>query len=628
MTSQEKMLKKEVNLLCILLFGIFLISIVSAEVTCNEHSVYLSYIEGEIPNGDIIITSCSSDNSTTINLDGVGVPGYIQKGSDNSVISGTKNLRIEIDSSIPSGIYFPRFYFDDSESVYITLNIEEDEEPIDPYACQINPSIVEYNQDFQQGAQTTETITFNPRNCEGEISISDVNIQGGIVDNSGKKKPVSKGVVTPNEININIDTEGLPSKTYDNIKLTFYAYGEQYTIKFTIRVSGSAGGSGDFNINGLPSCSLTNNIINLNQSHSLVCSGLIPDVDIVPRIDTDYIRGLNKEVEANQFSWIFEGKKMGNTEICADFYYLGVPVGDSFCQELKIQSLSGQTPGTSLTLSFTPTLSEINGGETISIQILDNKSQSLVDNPELYIDGEFIENMTGKSFRYIFNVGKVYSIRAISPGYNDLVEEIEINETPTTFTISPEKEFYVLNEQVTLTSEQNCSFLIDNVVISTFPYALNSVNNQTLIECVKEGYVTSNKTIDVRDSVTYTSSSPEFDKWKKGKKVVLGLTKNISWSVYDDGELKTSGEGDLVEFKIDDYGYWEIKSGDIGIVSKSIVKTNSWKNLWGSFEWTWRNWWKWLIELVIILVVVYFLFIRKKSDNDLGQPIENAYREE
>ena len=102
---------------------------------------------------------------------------------------------------------------------------------------------------------------------------------------------------------------------------------------------------------------------------------------------------------------------------------------------------------------------------------------------------------------------------------------------------------------------------------------------------------------------------------EKGDKVFIDLNKNVTWDVFKNGTKINSGEGSRVDFKISDYGYWEIKSEGKTILAKDILKTSVW---WNPLTWDVvkkiGN-----VGLVIVILGIlflgYFIFFKNGVNN-------------
>ena len=595
------------KLMMALVMSLVSVNFVFAATYCDLGVIDKAWNSGAEVNS-ITFTCSNNHNDTAVELSKAGNYFSISPSFPYSLQSGDSQLfTVNFDSDAPANPYFGYISFDDGhQNINVNLNVQEENE-IYPSACQIRPSIGEYNQDYQQGAQVTETITFDPQNCVGDIIISGVNVQGGVVDSNGKRKPVSKGMITSDEINVIIDTEGLPSKTYDGIKLTFNAYGTQHTIRFKIGVTGSAGGSGTFDINNLPTCSLTNNILLLNNSYSMICTNIASDVTINPLIDNEYIIGTNFEQSDTQFIWYFKPLKQGNTLIKAQFKYLGVSVGEDYSQDVKIQSTGYSIEGTDLDLKFTPDLNLAIIGEEVLVQVVDNKTQSLVQSPRIWVDA--VEINGTETFNFIFETDKEYEFRASVAGYNDLLQTISISNKIIGININPTSGDINTYFNIS-TSVENATLEINNVSYSnpyygTIPVGLN------LLKVSKEGYNSNYLNLTIQDYIRATKVGDiEFKKRVEQNFTLTG--EPLVWIVYyqknvdEDQEEYARGNGNIVSFIPKKSGIYKINADGVYVQNGVYeVKGFSFRD-----KWWFMPLWGWIILTIFIMGMVLFIVVR------------------
>jgi len=569
---------------------------VTALVSCDILPPDLTYEKGTSTAQQTTFRCSNPENLSTVALAKSGT-GMDYFDLDSATISspGVKTFTLDFDEDAPVGLYSGKIDFSDS-SPTLSFILEVTGQEIDTTSCQINPSLVSYTQQVQQGTKIPmPKITFNPINCNSPLVLtaSSVSIQGGVVTPGGQK-PVFISSVESDGININIDTEGLNSQTYSS-KLKISAYSKQFEIPFTIIVTGGTSGSGNFDINNLPKCSLTSATININETHSLVCTNLVPDVEIIPRIDSKYIRGIGKQVELNQFSWEFQGKKFGNTILYADFYYLGVPVGDPFERKIIIASSGGNSPGTDLKFVFTPALDVAQSGGTVAIQLVDNGTNSLVLNPEIEIDAIPLLNSSGRTFFYIFESDINYSMRGSAEGYNDLIESVRLQLQEIEITISPE--IGNTNQDFTITTDVNATISIDGTNQGN-EYVGRLSGGAHIIEAFKEGFFDKKINFTVENSVIFGTSG----EFKKGTLQTITLSMNATWSVYyqkdvsDEREIYNdlTGVGDKIEFTPEKKGTYTIETDD-GSNKIFVIDGFDWNQ-----KWKWFPWYIWFIAPISI----------------------------
>ncbi|MFW9952140.1 MAG: hypothetical protein ACFFKA_18620, partial [Candidatus Thorarchaeota archaeon] len=429
---------------------------------------------------------------------------------------------ISIKSTAEEGYYHGTLNYG-SESTNVIIYIEE---IIDPDACQLNPTLVTYTQTIQQGVESElPKITFNPKNCVGDFSISSAYISGGITTSEGQK-PVYIKSASSKDILLGINTGGLSSAPYKST-LTLSAFGETFTDVSTINIIVTGGTNPDtnFDVNNLPVCSLTSTTLNLNSTYNMVCTNILPGVSIYPIIDNDYIKGIGPgdEMTSSNFVWKFTPIQYGNTIIEAEFRYLDLPVGEPFEQEVKISSSGSVIPGTNLKLLFTPSLNLIRSGESSIIQIVDNKTGSLVTDSRLWIDAVEIESISD-TFEYNFTTGEEYEIRAKAPGYDDLVKTIEIEPNEIEIIIIPETGSTSTIFNIT-TNPENATLKLNGNNIDNPYFSLLSPGINT-IEASMSGYLTTKKNISVSQYSVIISSPSDF---KKGSNQTFLLSDNSSY---------------------------------------------------------------------------------------------------
>lgn len=595
---------------------IVFITSVSATITCQTtNPIHRNYQTNSISSetftiaticqniGNDSVTSTISSPSSFFTLE--DHPFTLDSGEAKG------SLRINFNTNTPVGNYTGHVTLGEV-TIPISLNVTPIPQPTT--GCQLNPSIIAYTQTVQQGTNfELPKITFNPTNCIGDLSITSSYVSGGITTTQGQKPTYIKSA-SSTDVLLGVNTEGLSSLTYTS-KLTVVAFGKTFpdVSTITIIVTGGTNPQGTFSANNMPVCSLSSNTFNINSSYNLVCTNLIPDVTIEPIVDSDYIKGLSLDTSQTQFVWSFSPKKFGNTKIKAQFKYLGVPVGEVFEQEIKIQSSSGAVPGTELYIEFTPAQDKIKNNEEVILQVLDNKSRSLVENPELYINSLLVENKTGKSFRYKFETGKNYNIRAVVPGYSDLAFTFTPTEKPIAITISPDKGN--ARTMFNISTDVNATIYIDGVLQNTFYYG-TLTGSEHNITAYKEGYTDTNRILKV-DPVTEFFTTGEF---KKGVLQSIGLSKNATWTVYYQKNSASSkeiynsltGTGSKIEFEPSKSGIYTVETDDGSVFTREIAGTN-WNAKW------WFMAWYWWIIIVALVIGIFVMRSNGHPDNvDVG----------
>jgi hypothetical protein len=480
--------------------------------------------------------------------------------------------------------------------------------------CQLNPSLSSFTQVIQQGSEIViPKITFSPTNCQGTMvyDSSHMYIEGGIVI-GGLQKPVSVGSIVSDGINLNVNTASLSSQTY-NTKLKINAYGKNFEIPITIIVTGSSGVSGNLTESSVPTCSLTSTTLSINGTYSMICSA-VTDIVIRPRVDPNYIIGTGRETSSTQYKWNFRATSFGKTTVYADFFYDDSPIGKSYSQEVNINVLGfGGGAGSNLNVSFfqngiKKSINDVSSGETI-FSIVDNYG-NLVPNYQIILNGVIQTNTTIN-----LESNRIYDLRITSPGYSDLVyPNFKTNINTIKINILPIKNIYDVGDTINISTDINASVLVNDVVIEGNSYVIGFGGNLT-IKAVKEGYTDTEINISVNSPISTLAVTPEYANWGVGDKVSIRLDKSTNWNVFKDGVLIASNESDLVNFKIDTVGTYQIKSGEYLIVNKSITK----KNWFGFF----KNKWFWIVAGIVLLIIVLIAY-KNKSSSDSGYNFQTS----
>ena len=599
---------KFIFILSFVILSVFFASTSSA-ITCTQagnsiSEIFKSFTTGESVSNISIICSNPLNNTVTVNRLGNYVEISSSDGLTPFTIPGNQSRGITVSfvSSAPVGNYSAFISFSDSTSIPISINVNQIPSLT---GCQLNPSLVwNVPQTVQLGTKfDTALIVFDLVDCPSSLSLSysNVHISGGITTMSGQK-PIAIKSVNSQGVVLSIDTEGLSTQTYSS-SLDINVFGKMYQYPFNVLVTSGTSQSGNFTIDKLPTCSLTSNIVNLNSTYSLVCTNILSDVTIVPDIDENYIIGIGKSQTISQLIYNFKPVKFGNTIFKARFYYQDAPVGQPFSQELKIQSSGSNTPGTNLKFLFTPTLQNAQSKQEVLIQLIDNKTGSLVPSPEIYIDAIQL-NSSSSTFRYSFESDKNYSIRGRAYGYDDIVEVISLSSKPITISISPEKGDSSINFNIT-TSVNASLFINGNKVDNPYYNTLNSGLNE--IRAIKEGYTESYINISIDQAIT-ASLLTEF---KKGVTQTITLTKEVNWTIFyskdanSESKVLLTGISKQIEFKPSNAGIYKLVSEDRNL---GLYTISAWDDKFFGIHWGWI--------VGIVLVIGGIILYNKNSSGD------------
>lgn len=585
---------------------ISLLSLVSA-VSCDKSAITKNAQTGTTISSETI--HCTRDANESVIVSYVGEDFLSTNPATNFLMNPSEDITISFTQGLSSGTY-TGFLTLGSTQIPIKLNLST---PIQQQTgCQINPTLISYTQSIQQGTKMNlPKITFSPTNCPGDLTLtaSSVSIQGGILTPTGQK-PIYISSIVADGINLGIDSTDLTTQQTYTSYLTISAYNKQFQIPFTIVVTSGTSPIIDFDPNNLPSCTLTTNTLNLNSTYALTCSKLSPDVTITPRIDTRFINGIGLETSINQYIWKFKPVLSGDTVINADFYYRGSPVGSPFTQSVKIQSSTNNFPGNKITLAFNPNMDKIRNGDQVIIQVTDNRTGSLLDNSELYINSIKLNGTDDSTFSYIFLTGKDYNLRARSPGYDDLVMNFKINEKFFNITMNPSSGDGDTIFNIT-TDAVNASIFI-NGQKSNYPYFGALPEGHVNIKFIQEGYVDEEINVTIEEALR-ASIQTEFE---DNKIQVYTLNKNVSWYVLyqkdanDQGKTIANGTGSKIEFTPKNSGIYSMYGGDKFLDRKEI---NGWDGKLFGIDWYWIGG-----ATILVLGFLWYRGRNKSSSNDMA----------
>ncbi len=564
--------------------------------------------------------SCTNDNNFSINIfksgDFFTIPAItIQPNSSSNVQITFTQLNV--------GSYSGFIYSSDGMTTNINLNISDSSQS-NPSGCIIDifPTIMN-NVKIQQGEKKVRNIQLSVPSCyNSSVNINGVNLQTD--EQPIQLGELALGLIQPGNsilVPIDINAEGVSTGQYSDT-LQFLIYDNKGnkinvpSVSVSVLVSQGISPMNNFSLSQLPTCSLDSITLNLNNTYKLTCSVSNPNIEVKPIIDSKYVKGVSVSESSTQYIYEFKAVLTGITSINAEYLYKNAPIGTPFSQEIKITN-SGTLSigGIDMKAEFYQggVKKEIDGliATTTVILATDNKTGNLINPFDLYLDGVKL-NQTNIDLKS----DKIYNIRVCANGYNDLIiYNLSVSQNQISYTISPQKNEYEQGEQITVNSSiANVSLLLNNYIVSN-PIILNSPGNNTL-QIVKEGYVSANITFKVNPSISLGSCTPIQSEWDKGKTIICSLTQNSSWEVFKDGALTDSGNGNSLEFKLTDYGNWEIKANNKYVGGTNLIKGSSWYN---PFSWNLdyiKTNWFWFLIFGIFIVGGVYVFIKRK--NNLG----------
>lgn len=607
-------LKKKTIITGVFLLSIFFLSLVSATITTpNQVS-----LNNENPSQSIEFVDLNSSIALSLSS---SISAYAEL---NFYTADPTNrwVTISLKPNVPVGNYVGSInYFEGMTPVGIY--IEENETQIESDIIIFPTSKVVT---VKQGSEKTQSIMITvPANYPRTINIQSVDFNPGT--ETILFGDLNLGQVAPgSSIQIPIVFSGIDAQTGSYFtQLSILATDSEGqvnlpTISLTLQVTaGVTPVTGD-TFSTPPTCSLSATTLNLNNTYSFTCSGVVSNLDIdIP--SSDYYVGKNVEVSGGIYRYDFMPTNYGEVEFKAEFKYNGASIFQPFKQDIRISSAGSLVPGTSLKFIFTPKLDQATGDEdTYLIQLADNKTGSLVSEPRIWINAIELNTSSSGTFQYSFEPNIDYEIRGKSPGYEDFVETINIKPQKIEIRISPGTGDTLTTFSIN-TSVDNATITIGGkdyygIYVGSLPGGVNE------IKAVKDGYKTEIINFTVDDRVRIVSVGGEF---KKGIDQNFTLNTNSSWIVYLKGSMDdiereeiARGTGNLISFLPDKKGVYVIEAEGMHIGTYEIPGF-SFSNKWWIFPA-----WAWFLIFIPIVIIIIILGIRKKMRSSYNQESQDG----
>lgn len=479
----------------------------------------------------------------------------------------------------------------------------------------------------QQGAEKTQNILISvPSTYPRTITINAVNFNPGT-------DPISFGdlnlgqVAPGNTIQIPIVFSGKEAQTgtyqTDLSILATDSEGQVMLPAVSLQLQVTAGVTpvtGE-TFSTKPTCSLSATDFNLNQTYSFTCSNAVSNLDIVPQYN-EYFEGKKVEVSSGLYRYDFVPTKYGETTFKALFLFKGAPIFSAYSQDVRITSSGSLTPGTSLRFAFTPSLENALEGQAVLIQLVDNKTGSLVNSPIILVNAGEVNKTGSFSFEYHFEARKDYELRGKAQGYDDLVQTIKIDPKSITINVNPisgnELTFFNIS-----TSVENATLLLNGASVSN-PYYSTLPAGIVKIQAQKDGYNTAEINVTVDASNRIIAGGANF---KKGEKQTLTLAEPGNYTVFYQTDLTAieresylTGTGTIIEFTPKKSGAYIVEVDGRSIATYQ-AEGFSFSNKWG-FMPVWG--WLLLVGGIIIIFVVIAYMKGGSSDADDGGGLNYA----
>ncbi|MCX6748705.1 MAG: hypothetical protein NT076_03800 [Candidatus Pacearchaeota archaeon] len=518
----------------------------------------------------------------------------IKSGAINGSYSGT------LDYSYPSG----------SGSIPVSIFIPTTTPPVNPSDIIVFPTSKIIT--VQQGAEKTQNILISvPGSYPRTVTINAVNFNPGT-------DPISfgdlnLGQIPPGQsIQIPIVFSGKEAQTGTyQTDLSILATDSEGQIQLpkislVLQVTQGVTPVDQTTFSTPPTCSLSATTLSLNQSYSFTCSNANSNIAIEPQY-SDYFEGQKVQLPSGSglYKYDFRPLRTGNTHFIAVFKYQGNPIFQAYDSEVRITSGGSVVSGTTMGFLFTPTLEMATGTQSVLIQIVDNKTGSLVDSPRLFINA-LEQNSSSVTFSYNFLPDQDYELRAKANGYDDYVQTIKLSPKNIDVTISPSGGDVTTVFNIS-TSIANATLKINDLPVSN-PYLGTLTPGLNKIEASKTGYITKSLNITVSNSITILSG-PSAEEFKKGKNTTLTLNKNAtSWVVWylpkldsTDRQNYATGVGNTISFIPKKSGVYTVEADGFTLTTYE-AKGFSFTNKWWIFPV-----WAWLIIAIVVIILLVII---------------------
>lgn len=601
-----------------------LISLTSASVVCNPNQVDITFIRGATSPSETI--NCNNDGNESVDLSTTGQ--YFSLQTAQIPASTAIDIVIDFDSSAPLGIHFGSILFSDNSPV-VPIFIEVEEEPLGSGNIIIFPTTQRIT--VQQGKEKTQVILLSvPNNYPESISIQSISFNP-LLDTI-VAGDLNLGIINPGTtFRIPIIYSGVGAQTGQYVTtLDIFATNSSGriplpSVNLELQVTSGINPGGTSPLTR-PSCSIDAVIMNLNETYTLTCSNVDVNIDVGTPYN-EFFKGISSDRTAGIYTYRFTPIKFGITNFIASFFFGHSRMFNPFIQKVTISSTGAGLPGTDLKLTFTPPLSEAVNGEEIIIQIVDNKTNSLIIDSELYINSIRINpEINSNSFTFAFETGRTYQMRAVATGYSDLIQDIEISTNPVEININPSSG----NEDTdfNITTDSNATLYIDGSQVDN-PYFGKISSGIIEISAFADGFGTTYINLTVDEVLKVRQAS----QWEKNTIQTFTLNENATWEVLfqkntdSDLEVLHSGDGSHIEFTPKKKGTYRIKSGGNDLF---VGEIKGWDGEIFTFMW---YWWVGIIGLVGVARVVV---LKRSVDTSLeakfnlgrkteiGEPSETA----
>jgi hypothetical protein len=617
---------------------LLLIPIISAGVNMTYPASSIISINPSNPSQTVEFTNQNLSETVSVSLSlSSELQNELQLSSSSIIIDYRNSIIISTKTNAPNGTFSGSLNYqcgNQSSSIPISLFIPNPTQNITSNPSDIIIFPTTKTVTVQQGESKTQNIMLTvPQSYPRTITIQSVDFNPGT--DTITFGDLNLGQVAPGQsiqIPIIFNGKNAQTGTYST-GLTIFALdpidGRINLPQITLTLQVSVGVSPVTNdtFSTPPTCSLSATTLNPNQTYSFTCSNQNSNIEINPEA-SDYFEGKSVDISPGIFKYIFIPLKTGDTTFKASFSYKGAPIYSPFHQDVRITNAGSTTPGTDLQFHFTPSLDDLQGIGTVLVQILDNKTSSLVINPRLWINSVEI-NSTSDTFSYTFNTDTSYELRAKASGYDDYTKNFLITPKPVSIIINPLSGDSGTSFNIT-TNPGNLTLRVNgNEVTNPFYNKLSPGLN--VIEASGKGYKTTYINITVQDYIRIISGGENFSKGKN-KLQVFYLSQNVSsFTVYYQKSAQDTGprenyltnttSGNVIKFTPKKAGLYYIEADGKPLGSFQINGFDL------DAKFIFLPMWGWIIILVIFIIIVILVIVfHGKGDSSGGEMPPMTYQ--
>lgn len=591
-----------------------LLSFVSAlTVTTTPSTISENVNQGQSKSIALQYTITNPDNDTRTAILNLGnfPNGYLTADTTtiqvpaNNQATGTISITFTSTPTTPANSYTGTLFLA-SQPITTTFTVQA---PQPTGTCKVYTLPIPLSKSLESGTTTSQSIdVYVSKYCTSAINVR--------TNQPQMQKPIKfdavSGIVEPAgkfTVIVNYDTNDVQRGTYnDNIVISGVddsenEYNLNIPISVTVTNSISPVSNGSFST--LPSCSLSSNIFNLNQTYKLICNNIDANIQIQPIVDPSLVTGAPPYVEETSGSYTYTMRPLiiGSTNIKASFLYKNAPIGQ-FSQDIKIGAGNVPLSGNIMQFKFYPELFESTGD--VLVRVIDNATGNILYDAKILLDGEMVDNNT-----IHLEQNKEYELTSSNSGYSDLVKKIALTPRPINFTLN--SNYYVGDSLDFQTSPANATILLDDVII-TLPYKIDTTGVHKVSASLL-GFTLTTKNISISENARIIDSTPS-DKVGLGDELFATVTRNDSnlrimfrKDATSSPEIVNQTIGSTIKYEVKDGGTYDIYA-DGNILKSYVIDARPF----------WKTWWFWTFGVLAVIVLIV-LFLSRDPDTSQASPM-------